>query len=287
MKKDSFVKKEIVDIENEVKSTAKKVDDFFASKKAHSLIVILVLLNAVVFGLDTITHFKMKYESILGSIDHIILAIFVFELLARIIVTKKLFFKSYWNVLDLIVTIISMLPAQYGLSPIRVLRLLHCLRVLELMPRSKHILDGLANSISGIINVILIYLVFFYVFGLMATDMFSSYDSEAFGNIGSSLLSLFTLMASGGITDLKDIYSNHPGAWVLIISFIVVMSYFILNLVIGVIVGVMQKAEEEGDAKNQDSSAYENSIIMMGQEINMLRQELGDIKSYISSATGK
>jgi voltage-gated sodium channel len=158
---------------------------------------------------------------------------------------------------------------------------LHCLRILELLPKTKHILDGLAHSFTGIINVVSICFVFFYVFGLMATDMFNEWDPQNFGNLGASLLSLFTLMASGGVTDLKDIYTAHPVAWVLIISFVVIMSYFILNLVIGVIVGAMAKAEDEIEAIG-GPSVYEKAIMDMGQELNLLRNEIADLKKELT-----
>lgn len=256
---------------------AEKIDKIFESKKTHCWIIALVLINALVFGLDAIPSVKYEYESFLSFIDTLILSIFIVELVTRIIVTRKRFFRNNWNTFDLIITLISVLPASYGLSPIRVLRALHCLRILELTSKTRHILDGLAHSFWGIVHVVFLAIVFFYVFGIMVTDLFAMWDPEHFGSLGTSLLTLFSLMTSGDVKELKSIYTDHPISWILIISFVVIVTFFILNLVIGVIVGAMSKAEDENMAP-QDSTSYEQALINMTKELTSLRKEVLNLK---------
>lgn len=262
-------------------SLAEKVDRFFESKKAHGFIVSLVFINAIIFGLDAMPSVKAAYESWLKLGDQIILSIFIVELMSRVIVTRSLFFKDYWNVFDLLVTIVSVLPLGYNFSGLRVLRVLHCLRFLELFPKTKHLIDGLAHSIYGIINTVFLTCVFFYVFTLMSVDIFGVVAPELFGDLPTASFSLFGFMISPQWKDLADLAQVCQHTWLFFGVFVFVMSYFLLNLIIGVVVGALAKAEEENEQADKPSP-MENSLIMLSQEVLKLQDQVNKLRKELA-----
>lgn len=261
---------------------AEKIDSFFESKRAHSYIIALTIINGLVMGLGFVKSIKEQYGSLLGNIDSIIISIFIIELASRIITTRAKFFKNYWNVFDLLVTTISVLPFQHGLGPLRLLRSLHSLRLLELLPKTKHILDSLAHSMMGILNVILLAFVFYYIFAIIATDLFASIVPGQFGSLEISMLTLFKFMTSPNWEVVHPITDVMPYGWVFFCLFIICISYFVLNLVIGVVVEAMAKAEEENEVPHE-LSAQEQTLTAIKAQLAQLNHDMVSLRQQLSS----
>jgi voltage-gated sodium channel len=64
------------------------------------VIMALILVNAVTLGLETSGGAMERYGPLLIAIDRIAIAIFVVEILARLIVQRAAFFSDGWNIFD-------------------------------------------------------------------------------------------------------------------------------------------------------------------------------------------
>jgi voltage-gated sodium channel len=265
---------------------AEKVDQAFESKRAHRWIISLIILNALTLSLSTVPLIKQNYNLVLQIINKIILGVFSLELAARMIVTRGLFFRKGWNVFELIVVLVSYVPANYGLDSLRILRILNCLRLLELFPKVRHVIDGLTHSIVGILNVFFLGILFFFIFTLMATKLFSPWDPENFGSLGSSALFLFNLMATGDFINLEKVYTAYPPAWILAISFFIIMAYFMVNLVVGVVVNAMTKAEEENEVR-EAATPSEQVLVHIAEEMRLLKHEISTLKNFLKAEENK
>jgi hypothetical protein len=62
------------------------------------VIMALILVNAVTRGLETSGGAMERYDPLLIAIDRIAIAIFVVEILARLIVQRAAFFSDGWNI---------------------------------------------------------------------------------------------------------------------------------------------------------------------------------------------
>lgn len=268
---------------------AEKIHALFESKKTHCYIIFLVILNALVMGLSYIPFFKTHYGPVLEGIDHVIVTISLIELSTRILALRARFFKNYWNVFDLVVTIISLSPPHFALAPLRLLRALHSLKLLELLPKTKHVIDGLAHSFMGIINVVLIGFVFFYVFSITGTELFSSLDSQHFGDLTITMKTLFKFMANPEWPMTDKVLNAMPHAFVFFILFIFVISYFALNFIVGVVVGAMSKAEEE----NEDQSSLRKKgpskpdMEQLMAQINLLQADIKSLRHVLNITQNK
>lgn len=255
---------------------AEKVDSFFETKRVHLIISLLVFFNAFIFAIDAIPSVKKNFEELLEAADKTILAIFIIEMVSRMMVTRGKFFKNYWNVFDLIVTVISLLPTSYGLETLRLLRVLHSMRMLEILPKTKHMMDGLAHAIPGLLNVVFLSFVFYFVFSNIAVGLFGSVLPEVFGHLGVAMYHLFSVMTSGSWLDYAQQVSDHsPHAGLFFIVFMIIVAYLIVNLFVGSVVAAVSKSERENDGFSYEAEkALHRDIAALRLEVSLLQKTL-------------
>ena len=149
----------------------------------QNFILGFILLAGVVVGMQTYREFEADHRQILNLADQIILGIFVLEVLIKIIAEGKSpwnYFRDPWNIFDFAIVAICLLPIQNS-QFIAVLRLARVLRVLKLVsaiPRLQVLVNAVLKSIPSIGYVFLLGLLHFYIYGCMATFLFSENDPE-------------------------------------------------------------------------------------------------------------
>lgn len=210
-------------------------------------ITALILVNAVTLGMETSEAIMSRFGGLLGLIDHAILTVFVLELGARMIVFGTRFWKDPWSIFDFLVVSVTFLPASDNISVLRALRIIRALRLVSAVPSMRRVVNGLLAAIPGMTSIVVLLLLIFYVFSVMATNMFAGTLPERFGTLGDSLLTLFQVMSLDGWTSevARPIMSVHPWSWVFFLVFILITSFTVLNLFIGIIVDGMQQQHEE------------------------------------------
>ena len=97
-------------------------------------IIALVVINAIVRGLETYPTLMAAIVPFLIALDNAILAIFVVELGIRFFVHRLQFFRDPWRIFDLVVVGIALVPASSGFAVLRALRVLRILRLLSVIP---------------------------------------------------------------------------------------------------------------------------------------------------------
>jgi len=249
-----------------------QVNDWFETKLVHSVIVVLVFVNAIIFGLDTIPEFVEKNEVLLRRIDLFILTVFIIEMIARMLVTGRHFFKNYWNVFDLIVISCSLIPADFGLGILRSLRILHSLSTLDVMPKTRHMIEGLARSVPGLLNIILIVFICFYTISVIATDLYREEFPEQFGTLWRAMYTLFAMVTTGDWASLADeLMPLNPNAWFFLVLSLIIIGYLLFNLVVGAIVHAMHEFKRE-----EKTELLKDPVL---KELKELRSELKQLKA--------
>jgi voltage-gated sodium channel len=246
----------------------------------------LIILNAVVLGLDTNPAIRARWGTLIDVVDHVILAVFVCELAARIAVERARFVRSPWNLFDFIVVGISLMPAAETFSVLRALRILRVLRLITVVPHLKRVVGGLLAALPGMGSILLLIALIYYVFAVMATKLFGADHPNLFGTLGDSLFTLFTVMTLEGWVDgvTKPVMETHPHAWVFFIVFIVVTSFMVLNLFIGVVVNAMQDEAMKLEAAEREAErtmVHEEAAPILA-EVKSLRAELAALKAALA-----
>lgn len=225
---------------------------------AQKSIIVLILINAVTLGLETSGPVMANFGHWVTGIGAFILAIFALELAAKMLAYGRQFWRNPWNIFDFIVVGIALVP---GSGPFSVLRVLRLLRLVSLIPKLRFIVESLLKAIPGIASVLGLLILVFYVAAIIATMLFRDSHPEWFGNLGSSLYTLFQVMTleswSMGIS--RPVMEAHPWAWLFFIIFILVVTFMVLNLFIAIIVDAMQTVHEAQNAEERERAAEAES----------------------------
>ena len=253
--------------------------------RTDRVVMALIVFNAVTLGIET-SHTAMdRFGPVLSAIDRIVVAVFVLELTARLIVQRASFFRDGWNIFDLIVVGIAVAPATEAFSVLRALRVLRLLRLITVVPTLRRVVGGLIASLPGMGSIFLLILLVYYVAAVMAVNLYGEEFPDLFGTLGRSLFTLFTIMTLEGWVEgvVKPIMEKHPYAWLFFIPFIIGTTFTILNLFIGVIVGAMQEEHEkvakaeleaERDIIEEETAPVLRELKQVKAELAALRQEI-------------
>jgi voltage-gated sodium channel len=266
-------------------SSREKVAAWIESTRIQRIIIGLILVNAVTLGLETSASIMASYGGILHLLDRVILAAFVAEILLKLFAQRLDFFRRGWNLFDFTVIAIALIPASGPLAVLRALRVLRVLRLASVSPRLRFVVEALLKALPGIASIASLMLLLFYVAAVIATGLFGAAFPEWFGTLGRSMYTLFQVMtleswSMGIVRPVMDVY---PYAWLFFIPFILIATFTMLNLFIGIIVDTMQTLHDDQHAAererieetvHQDTRHVEVEVRALREEIEGLRRDL-------------
>ena len=238
----------------------------------------LIVINAIVLGLETSKWAMANFGPILIAIDTIILWIFVVEISARLFTNFFGFWRDPWRIFDFAVVAIALIPATGPLSVLRALRILRVLRLISTIQAMRRVVTGLINALPGMGAIIFLLAIVFYVFAVISTKVFGESFPEWFGTLPASAYTLFQIMTleSWSMGIVRPVMEQYPYAWLLFVPFIVMTAFTVLNLFIGVIVDSMQR-EHEAEAKAEREQVFSETEQILS-EVRELRKEVAELK---------
>ena len=252
----------------------------------NRFIIALILINAITLGLETSPTIMASHGELIQALDRMILSIFVVEISLRILAYGPRFFKDPWSVFDFSVVAIALLPATAQFSVLRALRVLRVLRLISMVPQMRRVVGALLSSIPGLSSIILVMVLIFYVFAVIATNLFATQHPQWFGTIGQSMYTLFQIMTleSWSMGIVRPLMETHPYAWAFFIPFILIATFTMLNLFIAIIVNAMQTQADQESKKSIDK--VETATNELDQHIqtgiHRLEQELASLRQLLT-----
>lgn len=237
----------------------RKLAEFVESKEAQNVILVAILVNAIVLGLHIDPTLAVKLDPLWVWIDRLCLLLFSVEILMKLLAYRLRFFQSGWNIFDFAVVAIALVPGNGALSVLRTLRVLRVLRVLTVVPSLRKVVAAFIHAIPGLSSVVAVMAIFFYSASVMAVGFFGESHPEWFGSIGKSLYTLFQIMTleSWSMGIVRPVMDSHPHAWTFFVPFIILATFTILNLFIGIIVSTMQELAVLPDPDTPDPETLE------------------------------
>jgi len=213
------------------------------SPRVAGFLIGVILLNAVILGLETNADLMARSGPLLVALDRACLAVFLLELVGKLLAFRGLFWRSEWNLFDFVVVAVALVPGAGPWAVIRSLRVLRVLRLLTMVPSLRKVVAAFLHAIPGLGGVLAVMAVFFYTASVLATNLFGAAFPGWFGTIGRSLYSLFQVMTleSWSMGIVRPIMEQFPHAWAFFVPFIILATFTILNLFIGIIVSTMQE----------------------------------------------
>lgn len=223
--------------------------------RVRNFILGVILFNAVILGLETSQTVMAEVGPLIILLDQICLLIFVAELAAKLVAFRGRFFREGWNIFDFVIVGISLMPAAQGFTALRALRILRVLRVLSVAPRLRRVVEGFVQALPGMASVFTLMALIFYIASVMATKLFGYSFPEWFGTLGRSGYSLFQIMTleSWSMGIVRPVMEVYPYAWMFFVPFIMVTTFAVVNLLVGLIVNSMQDAHAEESVASTDA----------------------------------
>jgi voltage-gated sodium channel len=247
----------------------------------QNLILTLIILNAVILGLETSEAVMAAAGPFLRALDTAILGLFVVEIALRILAYGRSFFRDPWSLFDFFVVAVALVPQTGPFAVLRVLRVLRALRMVTAVPQMRRVVAGLLNAIPGISSVIGLLALLFYVAGVMATELFASAFPEWFGTLPRSVYTLFQIMTleSWSMGIVRPVMSVYPYAWLFFVPFIAVATFTVLNLFIAVVVNAMQ-SEHQLHQEEAEALAHSEREELL-EHVRRLREEVAELRESL------
>ena len=263
-------------------STLKQLSE---SRLFQNFIVAVILLNAAIIGLETYPAIQQKWGALLLWGDTLCLSIFVIEILIKLLACgakPQDYFKNGWNVFDFLIVSAAFVPGLESQTTIlRLIRLLRVLRLLSAMPGLQIMVTALLHSIPRIAQMALLSSLLFYIYAVIGNTLFAEHDPKHWGTLHISLLSLFRTLTLEDWTDLM--YTGmelYPWAWVFFVSFVLLATFVIFNMLIGIILGSMEEARitVERENKTEEQKQIDKKLSDIRDALDGIEQHLNEIE---------
>jgi voltage-gated sodium channel len=279
------------------------------SKAFQRLILFTILLAGVTVGIQTYKDFAARYESILMALDTLVLGIFTLEVLIKITAEGKnpqRYFKNAWNMFDFIIVVACLLgpvlPIDSSFLPVlRLIRILRVLRLVTAIPKLQILVSCLIKSLPSMFYVSILLALLFYVYGTMAVFLYGENDPIHFRNLQTSVLSLFRIVTLEDWTDImyinmygsdnygyseRDLVKWNPnssdslaGGAFFFVSFVLIGTMIVLNLVIGVIMNSMDESNAE--------MSLQSEMIRRKENPEPIRDGIDDLHKRLEEISGE
>lgn len=242
-------------------------------------IIALIILNAVTIGLETDKDMMAAYGTFFHIFDIVVIKIFFIEVALKLFAYRKDFFRVGWNVFDFVIVLVTMLPSGGQLSILRSMRIFRLFRLFSLVPQMRNVIGALFHAIPGMASIIGILVVLLYISAVLSVQFFGKNpdpDMQVyFGDISHAMYTMFQLMTLEDWTDVANKAIEHyPWAWAFFIPFIIITTFAILNLFIGIIVDALNIVKEQ-DLKSEE--------FILRAEITELKAMVLDLKKDINT----
>jgi voltage-gated sodium channel len=245
----------------------------------------LIIVNAVTLGLSTSDRVMESVGPLIQVFDRLVLGVFVAELAAKLFSYGRGFFRNGWNIFDMFVVSLGLIPQQDGMSALRALRVIRALRLLSAVPQMRAVVQALLDALPGMGAVVIMLSIVYYVFAVMATIMFGDTFDQWFGTLGRSMFTLFQIMTLEGWSGeiVRPVMEIYPYAWAFFVPFIIMTAFSVLNLFIGLLVNTMESAvAEDAEAEFEklrnlirtETDQVDQHVMDLQAELRALREEL-------------
>lgn len=260
-----------------------RIEAFWALKSVQNVVIALILINAVLLGMETSPRIMASWGKLITTLDHAILTVFVVEIASLLFARGWRFFKDPWSVFDFVVVGIALIPASGPFAVLRSLRVLRVLRLISKIPSIRKVVGALLGALPGMASVFGLVMILFYVNAVIATKLFGQDFPELFGNLGLTFFTLFQVMTleawAGGVA--RPVMEIYPYAWIFFILFILTATFTVLNLFVAVIVNSLNAIHgQEESSKGNDMQTMRNELELMRREVSELREHLLENRNH-------
>ena len=248
----------------------------------QTFIMAVIVMNAVLVGVETSPDLASRYGAVFDLVNRVIIVIFVVELTLRLVSylpKPHRFFADGWNVFDLVIVALSLLPAAGSFATVaRLARLLRVLRIVSVFPELRLIVGTMLRSLSSMASVIILLALVVYVYAVLGYHLFHDVDPAHWGDLGLSTRTLFEVLTLEGWLELQAaVLTAVPMAWLFFGSYVLLAVFIVVNLFIAVVLNNLENVKAEHAAERLEGG--DDGALL--RQIEDLRSHLGDLESML------
>jgi len=266
----------------------------------QKVVLFVIIFASVLVGIETDAAIMAGAGDVLHALDRMVLGFFVVELTLRVAAHGArpwLFFRDPWNLFDFLIVAICLLPFHTHFAAVlRLARVLRVLRLVTAIPRLQILVGALLKSIPSMGYVAFLLSLHFYIYAVVGVTFFSGTDPEKFGSLGRAALTLFEVVTLEGWVEVMDTQIAGLGSSFIpvtfFVSFILLGTMIMLNLLIGVIVNGMDEAREETEdvARSLEIAAtgrpsIEDELVALHREADRLSESIGALQRRLRTSS--
>ncbi|WP_340677855.1 ion transporter [Paraglaciecola sp.] len=248
-----------------------------SNKIFEIFVVSVIIFSALLVGAKTY-EMSTTMLQLTKFLDWFISAFFLAEIMIRFLAEplKRNFFKSFWNLFDTLIVLISMIPVDDTELALvaRLVRVFRVLRMISIIPELRILLVSLIKAMPQLGYVMLLMFIIFYIYAAVGSTLFENINPTLWGDITISLLTLFRVMTFEDWTDVMyETMEVYRFSWIYYLTFIFFTAFAFLNMVIGIVVNVMEQENAKARAEANEEEG-EPSLKQISQQISDLQHQL-------------
>ena len=248
----------------------------------------VIILDCICIALETYEFFQHEFALTFHYLNIIFTCIYILEIAFKSTFLRSKYFKNGWNIFDILIVIVTVatnLPMLYGLRSLRFLRILRSIRLISHSHPLQIILHALIKSISKLAWTGVLLLFIYYIYSILGVNFFGEQFHDWFGTLGRSAYTLFQIMTleSWSMGIARPVIAIYPLAWIYFVSYVILSSFIIMNVVVGIVVQTISECTEQSKlAQNTASETNSSTDISFKEELQRFEQQLQKIESMIS-----
>ena len=200
----------------------------------------VILADAIVLGLMTSDTMIFYFDNGLFLLDRLFMGIFIVEMFLKIYTLRANFFKSGWNIFDLVIVAVSSVPATSAFIVLRTFRLFRLLKYVQHFSKLHSMVEIFIALLPTFASFIAILAIFSYVFAIIAVNLFGDVF-VTFSNLGSAMFTLLQAFTLDGwaSTIARPVMIVFPHAWIYFVSLIVFGFLIVISFLLSAIRQIM------------------------------------------------
>ncbi|PID54879.1 MAG: ion transporter [Gammaproteobacteria bacterium] len=253
-----------------------RFEDLRSNKVFELVVITIIIMSALLIGAKTYSLSPLA-ERVLIMLDWAVTVFFLVEITIRFIgePNKKRFFHSAWNVFDTLIVVVSLIPIENSELALvgRLVRIFRVLRMVSIIPELRMLLNSLLAALPQLGYVLLMLFIIFYIYAAVGTTFFSAINPVLWGDIATSMLTLFRVMTFEDWTDVMyETMTVYGLSWIYYLTFIFLSAFAFLNMIIGIVVNVL-----EDEHKRQAQADGEPTLQELQDDIKMLTLAVSEL----------
>ena len=261
---------------NAIQRLQNQLFELHSNKLFEFTVIFIIVFSALITGAKTY-EVSSTTDALIQGLDWFITLFFLFEVTIKLISEPRTldFFKKGWNVFDFVIVVASLIPIDGNETVLlaRLLRIFRVLRLVSVIPELRILINSLLKALPRMGYIALLMFIIFYIYAAIGSFMFENINPILWSNISIAMLTLFRVSTFEDWTDVMyETMAVYPLSWIFYLTFIFLTAFVFFNMMIGVVLDVMQREQNQYEQERDDTEA---------EEVHSIKAEISEVNAKL------